>query len=517
MKEFVDKHLIKIAMGIVGILILVGAGLSYYNRGVMEHALILQDQSKFAEQEVTRVYDNIKLMDVSARGYAIIREPSYLFWSIEAAQNAKRTVFHNLDSIFEKQGFQDSTYYPKVKKGLDDYTDMYIEMVGYLKNRDDSAYVKLLREDKGKYFWEVVNPFALGFNAFEKKITDDAKAQYDRAVFVNTILQFLLIIIAFPTLAFVAFRLNRDERNRRQLLMNLERNNRKFLFDDGSELNRDVKDILDNSIVNLQKAAGFVNEISVGNYGVVWDGLTDANKDKNTTNLAGRLIFMRDEMKKVKEDDSKRIWTTEGLSNFSEIIRQYQSNLEDLALKALTFIVKYSKSQQGSLFVLHDENGEDLHLKLVSCYAFDRKKIVEKRVNIGEGLLGQAFLEADTILLKNVPPGYIQITSGLGDAPPNCVIIVPLKHNEKVLALLELASFKVYQPHEVAFLEKAGEYIASAIWSAQGTVKTQQMMMKLKDQTEQLRSQEEELRQNLEELEATQEDMRRKQSQQQMV
>jgi GAF domain-containing protein len=182
-----------------------------------------------------------------------------------------------------------------------------------------------------------------------------------------------------------------------------------------------------------------------------------------------------------------------------------------LCLKALTFLVKYTKSQQGSLFVIQNENAEDPHLKMVACYAFDRRKLVEKRVNIGEGLLGQAFLEADTIILKSVPEGYISITSGLGDAPPNCVIIVPLKHNEKVLALLEMATFKEYQPHQIAFLEKAGEFIASAIASAQGNEQTKAMMDRMREQTEQLRSQEEELRQNLEELEATSEDMRRKQ------
>jgi CHASE3 domain sensor protein len=511
MKDFIERNLIKLAIGVVGILILVGAGLSYYNKTVMSHALLLKEQSNFAINEVTRVYDNIKLMDISSRGYAIIREPSYLFWSVERAESSKKEVFHNLDSIFEVQGFKEQKYYPQVKEGLDIYTNMYAEMVNYLRNNQDSAYVALLRKDMGRFFWEVFNPFAQEFNAFEKQINDQAQTQYEQAVARNTLLQIILIIIALPTLAFVVFRLGRDERNRSSLLLNLEKNNRKYLFDDGSELNSDVRSILDNSIQNLQKASGFVNEISAGNYNVSWEGLNEDNRERNTANLAGRLIYMRDEMKKVKDDDRKRIWTTEGLSDFSTIIRQYQSQLEELCIKALTFLVKYTKSQQGSLFLLQNENAEDPHLKLTACYAFDRRKLVEKRVNIGEGLLGQAFLEADTILLKSVPEGYISITSGLGDAPPNCVIIVPLKHNEKVLALLEMASFKEYQPHEIAFLEKAGEFIASAIASAQGSEKTRIMMDKMREQTEQLRSQEEELRQNLEELEATSEDMRRKQ------
>ena len=203
------------------------------------------------------------------------------------------------------------------------------------------------------------------------------------------------------------------------------------------------------------------------------------------------------------------MWTTQGLSEFSEIIRKHQTSLEELSFNALTFLVKYTSSQQGSLFLLQDDV-ENPHLKLISCYAFDRRKFVEKTVNIGEGLLGQTFLEGQTLLLKKVPKGYVSITSGLGQATPTCVVIVPMKHNDQVVALIELATFVEYLPYQVAFLEKAGEFVASAIATAQQSEKNRVVMDQMQSQTAQLRAQEEELRQNLEELEATQEAMRRK-------
>jgi CHASE3 domain sensor protein len=512
MKSFIQKNLIKIAIGIVFLLILTGAGLSLYNRQIMSNALLLKEQSNFAIREVERVYENIKLMDISSRGYALIREPAYLFWSVERAQASKKEVFDHLDSIFAVQGFNNPRNYAEVKKGLDSYTDMYATMVHHLENHEDSAYIALLRKDEGRFFWEVFNPFSQDFSAFEKQINDTAQAQYERAVNRNSIVQFLLIILGLPTLVFVVYTLVKDERSRHSLLMNLEKNNKKYLLDDDTDHKDDAKTILENSIENLQKASNFVNRISEGNYDADWEGMSEEMKARNKNNLAGRLIFMRDEMKKVKEEDRKRIWTTEGLSDFSQIIRQHQNNLDELTLKALSFLIKYTNSQQGSLFVLHDENGDDPHLRLAACYAFDRRKHIEKRVNIGEGLLGQAFLESETILLKQVPKGYVSITSGLGDASPNCLIIVPLKHNEQVRALLELATFREFEPYQIAFLEKAGEFVASAIGTAQTTEKNRVMMEQMRQQTEQLRAQEEELRQNLEELEATQEDMRRKQN-----
>src|SRR5688572_31404581 len=110
---------------------------------------------------------------------------------------------------------------------------------------------------------------------------------------------------------------------------------------------------------------------------------------------------MRDEMKRIKEEDRKRIWTTQGLSDISEIIRKHQTNLKELTWYVLTFLVKYLNSQQGSLFVTRHEN-QTACLSLGACYAFERRKFVDKVINPGEGLIGEAFLSGQSALLKSV-------------------------------------------------------------------------------------------------------------------
>src|SRR5690606_7718973 len=112
------------------------------------------------------------------------------------------------------------------------------------------------------------------------------------------------------------------------------------------------------------------------------------------------------------------------------------------------------------------------YLRLASCFAFDRKKFVEKRIEIGQGLVGQTYLEGTTQVLTQIPQGYTIITSGLGDATPSCLVLVPMIYNEEVQALIELASFEKFEPHQVSFLEKAGEFVASAISTAQSGSKT---------------------------------------------
>jgi CHASE3 domain sensor protein len=507
--NYLKKNLIKIAIAIVFVLILIGASLSYYNHYVMSRSMQTLAQTELTIKTVDRVFENIRTMDIAGRGYALIRTPQYLFHTPKMAAEFNALTYRSLDSLFAVQGLDTMKTFHSVKKALDNYTDIYSQMIEHLHKGQTEEYLAMLEKDYGKTFFQNYQPFNAQINAYEQGLADNARAEYRAAVNRNTIIQFLLLIVGLPTLVLLFYKLKKDERERRSLFYKLEENNRKYLFNENQEIDRlEGEHILDNSIRSLQKAANFVNQISEGNYNVQWEGLTPENAKLNHENLAGRLMIMRDEMKKVKEEDAKRIWTTEGLSKFSEIVRKYQNNLEDLTFQALTYLVKYTASQQGSLFIVDPE--DETSLKLAACYAFERKKHLQKSVGIGEGLVGQTFLEAQTVLMKDLPAGYISITSGLGDAPPSCVLIVPFKHNETVQAIAEFASFKEYPEHVVAFLEKSGEFVASAITAAQSGERTKAMIAQMTQQTEQLRAQEEELRQNLEELEATQEEMRRK-------
>ena len=129
---------------------------------------------------------------------------------------------------------------------------------------------------------------------------------------------------------------------------------------------------------------------------------------------------------------------------------------------------------------------------------------------MGEGILGQTFLEKETTYLTNLPEDYIRITSGLGDANPKSILIVPLKVDTQVYGMIELASFNAYLPHEIAFVEKLGESIASTLASVRAAQKNRQLIQQFQQQTEEMRAQEEEMRQNMEELQATQEEISRK-------
>lgn len=253
---------------------------------------------------------------------------------------------------------------------------------------------------------------------------------------------------------------------------------------------------------NLKQSSLFAHSIGEGNF----DFNFTPGSEKDV--LGNALLQMRDKLKNITETDKKRNWTTEGLALFSGFIRRDadQVTLSNLLISEL---VKYTKSNQGGLFILNRDNDSDLYLELVACYAYDRTKHLSKRINIGEGLLGQCYQEGDIIYLAQIPKDYITITSGLGEATPKSLLMVPLKVNGITEGIIELASFTQYEPHEIEFVSRVGEIIASAIGSSRINDRTKKMLEESQQQAEEMRAQEEEMRQNMEEMQATQELMER--------
>lgn len=254
---------------------------------------------------------------------------------------------------------------------------------------------------------------------------------------------------------------------------------------------------------NLERNINYARQIASGNF----------DTDHETTNddvLGLSLYEMSKNLKTAAEENKNRNWTMAGIARIAEIIRVSNHKMEDLSNQIISYLVKYLNATQGGIFVINDTNPERRFLELKGCYAYDRKKYLEKKVELGEGLLGQVILERDTAYLKVVPQDYLSITSGLGQANPKTLIIVPLKTEDDVVGALEIASFHEFPEYQREFLEKVSENIASSIIFTKNQDQSKKLLEDSQVLAEQLRAQEEEMRQNMEELQATQEDLQRK-------
>ncbi|MBE9469226.1 MAG: PAS domain S-box protein [Bacteroidetes bacterium] len=278
----------------------------------------------------------------------------------------------------------------------------------------------------------------------------------------------------------------------------------------GDEI-EEMTDALNDSINGLNKKVEFANHIKQGELNYEFNLLSE--KDV----LGKSLIAMRNSLQHAKQEDEnrkiedeKQNWTTQGLAKFGEILRQNNDNIETLSFNIIKNLVNYLDSSQGSIFIKNDSDKDDIYYELTAAIAFDRKKMINKRIELGEGLVGRCVHEKLTIYMIDIPEDYVHITSGLGESNPRCLLLVPLMLNNEVLGVVEIVSFNEIDKYKINFIEKVGESIASTISSVKINERTAVLLEQSQQQGEELAAQEEEMRQNLEELKATQEDAARR-------
>jgi methyl-accepting chemotaxis protein len=261
---------------------------------------------------------------------------------------------------------------------------------------------------------------------------------------------------------------------------------------------------LNNLIDRIRTAADFAGKIGGGELDIEYD------KNFNNDVLANSLQSMHHKLSEAAEDSMKRNWVTTGLANFGEILRKSDSDLVQLGQNIISNLVKYMEVNQGQLYVVKEKTSyEEEHLELMATYAWNRIKFESKTIHKGEGLAGQVWIEGQTVHLTEIPSNYIKITSGLGEALPNSILIVPLKVNDEIFGIVEIASFKKIEKHQIELVEKLTEVVASTLASVQINARTKQLLLESQQQAEELRAQEEEMRQNTEEMQATQEELQR--------
>lgn len=293
--------------------------------------------------------------------------------------------------------------------------------------------------------------------------------------------------------------------------------NKKVFIHTGDEL--ETMALSANKLIDgLNHTEQFAREIGMGKLDARFELLGDKDiLGKALIEMQKSLINARETETRRKEEEERQIWATQGMAMFGEVLRQHNDNLNELSYLIIKNLVSYTKSIQGGIFILNDNDQDNPVLDMTACFAYDRRKFMEKTVMPNEGLVGRCYIEGKTIFMTEIPKNYIKITSGLGEENPRNVILAPLKVNDDVLGVIEMATFNLYEKHQVEFIEKVSAIIAATLSSVRINIRTAELLTRTQQQAEEMKAQEEEMRQNMEELHATQEEMERKRQEQDII
>jgi hypothetical protein len=207
---------------------------------------------------------------------------------------------------------------------------------------------------------------------------------------------------------------------------------------------------------------------------------------------------MRDNLKKIREENEIRSWAIEQNIIISETLRKYAENIDTLSEKVLDFFIHNLPAQQGAFYVVSEDQYKNKYLDMKISYAYQRTKMIKKHIDVEEGLLGQVYKSGKYIYLEKLPKNYLTFVTGLEELEASYLLIVPIKIGQEIFGIVELVSFYPLPQYKIDFVNLCSESIASSMSITQSNEITQNLL-RLMEQDE------EELRQNLEEMEVLKE------------
>ncbi|MFE5188561.1 HAMP domain-containing protein [Streptomyces sp. NPDC056628] len=218
------------------------------------------------------------------------------------------------------------------------------------------------------------------------------------------------------------------------------------------------------------------------------------------------IANLRDTTIANKEQD----WLKGNLARISALM-QGRRDLEDVASLIMSELTPVVSAQHGAFFLamplvdgkdISAEGEDQYELRMLGSYAYSMGSMPTS-FRPGEGLIGTAALEKRTILVENAPSGYLKISSGLGEAPPAQVIVLPVLFEGKVLGVIELASFTPFTHIQKDFLNQIAEMIATSVNTISVNTKTEVLLRQSQELTEQLRERSAELENRQKALQAS--------------
>jgi len=364
--------------------------------------------------------------------------------------------------------------------------------IAYATIKDDKIWKKILEDDLAFEIDKIQAAVEELVNIEKERkaiLEEELNAKIER----NQNIVFISLSVGYIIAFFVSFFLigniiqkTSDIRHRIKIL--IEGN-----FPEDAKIQKNEFRGIESDIVLLKKQLislkAYANSVGEGEFDT---NLLEMNKDSE---LGKSLFLMGKNLKEVYEDDRQRSWVTEGLAKFADLLRTHSDSIDNLCREVINELVKHLGILQGGFFVVKKEdNEENTFFHLQSTYAYGKEKFFKKNVSVHEGLLGRVYKEKEMVHISNIPEGYMQITSGLGEVPPKSLLILPLEYEHRIEGAIELASLRAFQDYELRFLNQLSEIVASTLSAAINSQKNRELLQEAQGLASKFQAQETELR-----------------------
>jgi HAMP domain-containing protein/signal transduction histidine kinase/DNA-binding response OmpR family regulator len=213
--------------------------------------------------------------------------------------------------------------------------------------------------------------------------------------------------------------------------------------------------------------------------------------------LKDYINTMIDNLRLTTDRNNEQDWLKTNLARFTGML-QGQRDLATVGRMLLSELAPLVNAQQGVIYQMKTE--ESSEMVLLSAFADDGENGHRRYLRIGEGLVGQCAAEKRRMLITDMPSNVIPIRSGLFQAVPRNIIVLPILFEDRVKAVIELASLSVFTASHLAFLEQLTSSIGIVLNSIEATMQTEGLLKQSQQLAAELQTQQTELQQTNEQL-----------------
>ena len=403
--------------------------------------------------ELEDLVSQLQDVEIGQRGYIVTGEKS----SLEPYNNAASSVKKSLQSLrnITKDNIRQQVRIDKLEPLINQRLVVIENRIALRQKQGFEAARQLILSDGGRGLTNEIRRITLEMEADERNLLEqrNKKAEIATQEAINT------IGFGIPTTF---------------LLLTLI----------GIYLNRSISNPLRDISLKTTKLADGDLSVSV----------PENNRRDEVGVLVQSFNRMVANLRETTTRNQEQNWLKSNLAKFTQML-QGQRNLETVARMILSELAPLVAAQQG-LFYLTDSDTKPPVLKLLGSYAYQERKNLSNRFEFGEGLVGQCALEKQQILLTDVPSDYIRIGSGLGEAKPLNIIVLPILFEHEVVAVIELASFQRFTPIYEAFLEQLSEILGVILNAIASDIRTNELLLQSQALAQLLQNQQAELQQS---------------------